>query len=216
MQPRWLLYLVALSTSLAALPVISTADTIFTDFAPGNGYIANTGWAVAGSSSPAGANTVTASAFTSAGNYNLIQVDVAVSWAGGTNGATLSLDSDSGGVPGSAIETWTLTNLAAFGTCCAVATAISVAGITLQSGVQYWLAAGPLDGTTWDAWNYNSTSTSGTLANQIDGGAWNVFPGLTLGAFDVLGTPITAPTPEPATLLLFAGGLAGVAGLRRR
>jgi hypothetical protein len=61
-------------------------------------------------------------AFTPSGTYTLTQIDVAISLFSGTNSASLTVNSDSGGVPGGVLATWSLSSLPAFGTCCTVET----------------------------------------------------------------------------------------------
>jgi len=166
----------------------------------------------------------TAGAFTPAGNYYLTQIDVALSFGGyagmpdaDTNGFTLSLNQDSGGVPGAAIETWT--GLTApdpvIGTSSVVETVLPVSTVTLLAGVQYWIVASPAASNSLDSWAQNAYDGTGP------GGIFAVNPGSgfvvhNVGsddlAFDVLGSPV----PEPGTLLLIPSALIGLGLIRKR
>jgi hypothetical protein len=126
---------------------------------------------------------------------------VAIGLVSGTNSASLTLNSDSGGAPGGVLATWSLSSLPAFGTCCTVETVTPSGSIVLTSGTQYWLVASVIASDTWDAWNLNSTGATGFVWLSGSGSVADQ----TLGAFDVLGTPAV---PEPSTVLFTAGGLA--------
>ena len=192
-----------LSAAAGVLFFIGTAGaaTIYNNFGPGNAYSTGAGWTVSGSTSFPGSSTA-GMAFTPSGSFTLTQIDVAINLVGGTNSASLTLNSDSSGAPGAVLATWSLSSLPAIGACCTVETVTPSGSIVLASGTQYWLVASVIASDTWDAWMLNTTGATGfkwqngtTEADQ------------TLGAFDVLGTP-GAAVPEPSTVLLSAGGLA--------
>jgi hypothetical protein len=182
------------------------AATIYNNFNSGNGYSTTTGWTVSGSTSTPGSFTA-AMAFTPSGTFTLSQIDVAINLISGTNSASLTLNSDSGGAPGGVLETWSLSSLPAFGACCTVETVTPVGSIVLTSGTQYWIVASAIASDTWAGWMLNTTSATGfEWSNGTTTG------GQTLGAFDVLGDPV----PEPSSVLLTAGGLAWLWRRRRR
>jgi hypothetical protein len=186
---------------------ISRADTIFTDFSSSpTAYNAGSGWAL-----NAAENEV-AAPFTPGSNYDLTQIDVAIGQivAGGVQ---ISLNADSGGVPGAAIESWTITSLPAFGTCCAIETVTPVGTVPLVSGQQYWIVAAPILN-SFDAWNLNSTGATGTVA--FHGSGWFAVPGEPDPAYDVLGNPVSAVVPEPMTMVLGGTGLLALAYAGRR
>jgi hypothetical protein len=110
-----------LSAAAGMLLFIGTAGaaTIYNNFGPGNAYSTSLGWAVSGSTSGVGAITP-AMAFTPSGTYTLTQIDVAITFLAGTNSTSLTLNSDSSGVPGGVLATWALSSLPAVGTCCTV------------------------------------------------------------------------------------------------
>jgi hypothetical protein len=179
------------------------AATIYNNFGPGDAYC-GCGYAVSGSTSGSGFFQE-ANAFTPSGTFTLTQIDVAIDVVSGTNSASLTLNSDSGGLPGAVLETWSLPSLPGFPTCCTVETVTpSGSPIVLTSGTQYWLVASPIASDTFAAWMVNSTSASGPRATN-QGSGFSSDGVSALGAFDVLGTP---GVPEPSTLLFTAGGLA--------
>lgn len=205
---RTLLYLTALLIGLMALPLTLKADgiTVYSNFGPSNAYRGDAGYLVGG--------FIDAMAFTNntGQNVDLTQIDVAVS---GTPGypmtMTLNLYADNGGVPGALLESWNVNNLPAFGTCCTVSTFFDSAGVVLQNGATYLLAADSKSNP--DVWNFNSTGASSAGAISTDGGTiWREYSFNPNGAFDVLGT---AAVPEPSTVLLMGVGLGLLVALKR-
>ncbi len=203
---RWMLPIAIVAT----LP--ASADVVFNDFGAGNSYQSGIGNTVSAAGSLTGFLDEQAMAFTPSGNFTLSQIDVAIGHVSGTNSVMLSLNSDSGGLPGGAIESWTLTSLPQFGMAGIFETVTPVSSVTLTSGTQYWVVASPIASDTWDAWNLNNTGSTNPAASN-SGGGWAT--GETTSAFDVLGTP--AGVPEPTSIVLLATVLGSLAfALRRR
>jgi len=100
-----------------------------------------------------------AAAFTPKHNHTVTKVEVAVGFVEGTNSLVLGLYSDASGVPGTAIKTWTISNLPNFGSCCAVETKTEAAGVPVTAGIQYWivLKTNKKSSNTFAAWNVNDT-----------------------------------------------------------
>jgi hypothetical protein len=137
--------------------------------------------------------------FTPSANMKVNEVDASVVWDEGTNEVVLSLNSDSKGLPGKAIHSWTVNNLGTLGSCCTLATGKSKSGIAVKKGVQYWLAVttNSNDANIFAAWEINSTdmrlhpfasycddSAQGTCNGTS--GQWSAVEGL-LPGFAVLG-----------------------------
>jgi hypothetical protein len=97
--------------------------------------------------------------FTPTANMTVKQVEASVVWAEGTNAVVLSLNSDSAGLPGKAIHTWNVANLATIGSCCKLATGKSQTGIAVTKGTQYWFVVktNSNDANIFAAWEVNST-----------------------------------------------------------
>lgn len=158
-------------------------------------------------------NTSQAAAFTPSANYNVGQIDIALSHDTGGSFATVSLESDIAGHPGTVLGSWNISTLPTMGTCCTLQMINPTTPLQVSAGDQYWLVVSGGTG-TWDVWNFTNDTTSGTLA-QGSGGDWTVSEGR-LGAFEILdGDP--SPTPEPGggSFLLIGAGMLGMMGLAR-
>jgi hypothetical protein len=137
--------------------------------------------------------------FTPAANMTVKEVEASVVWDEGENAVVLSLNSDSSGLPGKAIHSWSAKNLAEIGSCCQLATGKSKAGIAVKKGTQYWLvvSTNSKDSDIFAAWEVNSTDMrSHPFASYCDdskqgncngtSGKWVAVNGL-LPGFAVLG-----------------------------
>lgn len=125
---------------------------------------------------------------------------------------TVSLNSDSGDSPGTALESFVVAggSLGLFSNNNAPITLTSVLFPALVSGTQYWLAVtGPDTDTV--AWNSNSTGDASDQALSFDGGAnWFSPSGQTPGAFEINGSGGAAPEPGTILLLLTGGALTAI------
>jgi hypothetical protein len=112
--------------------------------------------------------------FTPSANVLVKEVDASVVWAEGTNEVVLSIYNDANGLPGKAVHTWHVKNLASFGSCCHLAKGKSTLGIALTGGKQYWVVA-KTDSTNsdvFDGWDLNTTDMrSHPIASYCSGTA---------------------------------------------
>lgn len=216
---RKLLLIAAMAgLGLAAEPAAAT--TIYSTFGPGNTFNCCSGTVVTGVLT-SGDVFMEAGGFTSPFDADLEQIDIALTWNGGPNTALVSLYTDGGGLPGTAIASWIASGFPDWNSnpTTGAATISGITGVHLTAGTTYYLVAGPVDPSddTWLAWNYNDQGVVGLQAN-FQNGHWYPAYDWTQYAFDVLGTATPAPpsVPEPASIALMIGGIAGVVRLRRR
>lgn len=160
------------------------ADTFNSD--PNNAYDCCSGWTVSATGSILGFQQYVAMPFTPDKNYSVKTITVAVGYVAGTNGATVSLNADAGGLPGAVIKKGALTGLPVFGTCCTTVS-MGAKGSAVTAGTQYWVVVQTDKKTadTWDAWNYNNVGMSGAFAFD-PGTGWVLTSGPT-SAYSVLG-----------------------------
>jgi hypothetical protein len=164
--------------------------TIFSNLGKGkNVYTHHVAWDVAGSDSGVAEEWI-AMPFTPKSNAEVTQIAVAVQHdTGAPNAFVLSLNQDSGGLPGKAIHTWMVKNLPPFGTCCTLDVATDATGLTVRKGIQYWVVAktSPNETKTRDEWNLASAGIEGPFAiNNNDGQGWYQYTAFT-SAFAVFG-----------------------------
>lgn len=109
--------------------------------------------------------------FQGVAGVNATKVVVAAGHFFGTNAVALSINEDSGGLPGDAIQSFVLSGLPVFGSCCKVKAANT--SIPLAAGQQYWVVVAPADETTEAAWNLNITNqTPQPFAFTDENGVW--------------------------------------------
>lgn len=151
-------------------------------------YWCCSGWTISGPNSPIGATYADAMPFTPAANGKVNKIVVAVGYVTGTNGVTVSLNNDAGGLPGSVIGKFDASNLPAFGSCCVVEMKGGGGGVAVTAGTQYWVVVQTSSKTadTWDAWNENDTNQTIQTFAFDNNGSWGLVSGV-LGAFAVLG-----------------------------
>ena len=97
--------------------------------------------------------------FTPTADMTVKELEASVVWDEGTNAVVLSLNKDSSGLPGKAIHSWNVKNLAIIGSCCQLATGKSKTGIAVKKGTQYWVvvSTNANDSDIFAAWELNST-----------------------------------------------------------
>jgi hypothetical protein len=173
-------------------------QVLYSTFGPDQTYSSSVG-AVFGyflSSSPPGPGPiiVEANAFVVpggplSGRYVFTQIDVAIGNLTGTNLFQVQLAADSGGTPGTVLETWTISSISN-SLQPQVFTVYDSLHLQLVAGRQYWVTVGivpvPLAEGEW----MQALSAVGVTAETVNGGPWQVGASSPQEAFDVWGKPI--------------------------
>jgi hypothetical protein len=112
--------------------------------------------------------------FSPAADYTVTEIKVGVTHVQGPNAVTLSLNESSDDTPGKALQTWQLSNLPEFGTCCVVQTVKLTPGVPVQKGKLYWVVLSTTEKTetTYDVWNNDANGHEGPWSNDT-GDGWD-------------------------------------------
>ena len=168
-----------------------TLVTIFSNLAskyPKGVYWCCTGYNVMGPNSGVGEQWM-AAAFTPDADGTVTKIEVSAGWSEGTNGIVISLNNDDNGMPGQALQTWNVSDLPFFGTCCTLLK-VSSQGIPVTGGQQYWvmLKTNGRELNTVDAWNVSDADQidQATIAS-FSSNEWHVFQAAPGVAFAVKG-----------------------------
>jgi hypothetical protein len=156
---------------------------------PKGPYYPYYGLTVAGPTSQIGL-VETAVAFTPASNATVSEIEAAVGFIEGVNGAVLSIYSDAGGLPGSSLGDFKVSGLPTFGDCCEIATTTATKHLALAAGTQYWLviSTDTKESTTWDAVSSQTTDQlDPVLQAGNEGSGWVSYSSAFAPAVAILG-----------------------------
>jgi hypothetical protein len=184
------------------LPATSGAQTLFSNFGPGQSYNAGSSWVIG--IAVEGKSGVLAAPFVPSETATLSDVMAALDSEGSVN---FYVESDSGSGPGSILDTLTTTDT--IGISPSILTYTCSSCTELTEGTTYYLVA-VSPGGLYSGWD-DSDSDFGTFYfNGIGSatGPWTLETETsdTLPAFEVDGMPLT-PTPEPSSFALMLLGV---------
>lgn len=145
-------------------------------------------WVVAGRKRNHGSPQYVGMMFTPDRDITVKTITVAVSWAVGTNGVTVSLNRDVAGLPGVALYRERVTDLPPYSSCCRTSTITAREGVRVRAGTPYWVVVKTDKATldTWALWNDNNMGALGNVATN-SGEGWQAIGPWPNGAFKVTG-----------------------------
>lgn len=210
-------HLLALTLALFYAGPAAAQTTVFSNFGAGDSYLTN-GIAIGGPSGDLPDPEMAAVSFPASGTTQYLhsaRMPLGALEPSDTSGTfKLHLMSDSGGLPGTVLETTSFTGGFTYPDPSIVT--VTFSGTTaLLPGNTYWLAMQPLDAVDI-AWYHTSVTSASQLAAKPIGSGWVIDSGA-LPAFEVRGLDDPAETvPEPSAVLLFLPALAVVGVVQRR
>jgi hypothetical protein len=161
---RHLLCAAALCVGVAA---VAQADPVAGNLGAGDGYTPYGAWTISGEDTQYGHNAM-AMGFTSAGNYDVSEIDAFIAGDGEGQQFTLSLYTNSGGSLGTLLGSWSnlAANITGFGNTGAPIAVTGLSGITLAAGGQYYLEASAA-GTNSGFWLHTNSGATGRSTSNF-------------------------------------------------
>jgi hypothetical protein len=153
-------------------------------------YFGLEGWTIEGPNGYLGTEEWYAVSFTPTANAKVTKIEVPIGYiiSGSSTDVIVSLNADSAGLPGTALQTWVvpINKSITSGSCCAVYT--EKGSIPVTAGQQYWVVVSTeSDSDMGASWNVNDTDELDQVTNAYyDGTGWYTNPttnGAAVGVF---------------------------------
>ncbi|HXS11766.1 MAG TPA: choice-of-anchor R domain-containing protein [Acidobacteriaceae bacterium] len=196
------------------------ADVIFSNFGAGQTFVGNSWWDVGGV--PGTPAQVVAFSFTPTETAKLTGADLALAGSNnpvtGTSPLNLFIESNSGGTPGTILDTLTQSgSYPTYPTTAVMNFTCSGSCSTLNAGTQYWIVGQQTDAANLAYWLWSFSDSGMWNFNQTNSatGPWTATTAGNFSAFDVTGTA-TPAVPEPASMALLGSGLLAIVAATRR
>jgi hypothetical protein len=154
---------------------------------PDGVYSCCTSFIISGPNSDFGQQSWIGAPFTPNGNFTASKIVLGLGYDSGTNKLVVTLNGDSGGLPGEELASATVSGLPDFPGCCAVAQ-VKFKGVPVSAGQQYWVVVKTSSKETLAGWAFNDTEqvAEGNEAFN-DGTGWQPLRSLAAAGFEVLG-----------------------------
>jgi hypothetical protein len=193
--------------AMMILPAIATlaparttqAGFIASNLGSGGSYNANSGYTLSGPQSSSGLGYSLAVEFQVTGGAPVAfgAAQLALQYHSGANALDVLLMSNSGGLPGSTLETIHVVNIP---TGPSLVTAVSSTDTLLTPGANYWLVA-VASNDTYLTWMMNGQGQANHLAYEINHGSGPLGWQTSSGSTDVAFSVAAVPAPSAAALL---------------
>jgi hypothetical protein len=205
---RRLTAVLVLIGTVTVAPVFADV-AIYSDFGAGDSYNDGKAWVIGTFLNEP--NQVVGEPFTTTTSIQFADAQLAMLSNGQTGSGTTAdvyLESNSGGSPGSILDTLVEQSPISNG----IVTFDCSLCPTLSAATTYWIVTAPGNGQTF--WFVDNTGVIGAALSGSDTGPWGDDTTYTSGAFEVDGS--VSPAPEPNSLALLCTVVAGMGFAARR